>query len=264
MSKYLSKTTMLIVGGLLAVSLLIFAINFWEQEKPTVETIPPESVSATPPVTEPRVTEESGVVEKPKPATTDTVVPGQPFIEGGHYERLSETQPVQTGDKIEVVELFWYQCPHCYRLEPFITQWRHNKPENAEFVPVPAIFNERWAFDARMYYTLEALDLDRQLHADLFAAIHETRRPLTTAEQFADWAVENGADRQALNAALDSFAVETRVNFATVMSRKYGITGVPAIIVDGKYRTSVSLAGSHEKLIEVINYLVTLAAEQRG
>ncbi len=186
------------------------------------------------------------------------------FVEGGHYELLSETQPVQTGDKIEVVELFWYQCPHCYRLEPFITRWRRNKPDNAEFVPVPAVLNERWAFDARMYYTLEALDLDRQLHAGVFKAIHETRLPLDTAKRFTDWAVENGADRQTLNAAFDSFAVETKVNFATVMSRKYGISGVPAIIVDGKYRTSVSLAGSHEKLLEVIDYLVSLAAEQRA
>lgn len=186
------------------------------------------------------------------------------FVEGGHYELLSETQPVQTGDKIEVVEMFWYQCPHCYRLEPYITQWRENKPDNAELVPVPAILNERWVFGARMYYTLEALGLDRQLHAGVFKAMHETRLPLNTVEQFADWAVENGADRQALMAAFDSFGVENKINFATVMSRKYGISGVPAIIVDGKYRTSVSLAGSYEKLLEVIDYLVNLAAEQRA
>ena len=186
------------------------------------------------------------------------------FVEGGHYELLRETQPVQTGDKIEVVEMFWYQCPHCYRLEPYITQWRENKPDNAEFVPVPAILNERWAFDARMYYTLEALGLDRQLHADIFKAIHETRLPLNSVERFADWAAENGADRQAVLAAFNSFGVENKLNFATVMSRKYGLTGVPAIIVDGKYRTSVSLAGSHEKLLEVIDYLVKLAAEQRA
>ena len=193
------------------------------------------------------------------------------FVEGGHYELLNEAQPIQTGDKIEVVEMFWYHCPHCYRLEPFITRWRGNKPDNAEFVPIPAVLNARWAFDARMYYTLESLDLDLQLHADLFKAIHETRLPLGTAEQFADWAVaaqaarqiEKRVDRQTLIATFDSFTVETKVSFATVMSRKYGISGVPAIIVDGKYRTSVSLAGSHEKLLKVIDYLVNLAAKQR-
>ena len=188
----------------------------------------------------------------------------EPFVEGGHYELLRETQPVQTGDKIEVVELFWYKCPHCYRLEPYITRWRENKPENAEFVPVPAILSERWVFAARIYYTLEALGLDRQLHAEVFEALHEARRPLDTAEQFADWAVENGVDRQALLATLNSFGVQNKISFATLMSRKYGISGVPAIIVDGKYRTSVSLAGSQEKLMEVIDYLVKLAAEQRA
>lgn len=186
------------------------------------------------------------------------------FVEGGHYELLSEVQPVQTGDKIEVVEMFWYQCPHCYRLEPFITQWLEKKPDNATFVPVPAILNKNWEIGARMYYTLEALGLDEQLHAALFNAIHKTRRPFETADQFADWAAENGADRLAIAATFTSFAVENKVNFATLMSVKYGISGVPAIIVDGRYRTSVSLAGSHENLINVINHLIKLAAKKRA
>lgn len=185
------------------------------------------------------------------------------FVEGGHYELIGEAQPVQSGDKIEVVEMFWYHCPHCYRLEPFVSQWLSNKPENAAFFPVPAVLNDAWAFDARMYYTLQALGLDEQLHASMFAAIHEERRRMNTVKQFADWAVNNGVDRQELMAAFDSFAVESRLNFAAVMSRKYGITGVPAIIVDGRYRTSVTLAGSHEALFKVINYLVELAEKKR-
>lgn len=186
------------------------------------------------------------------------------FTENVHYELLREAQPVQTGDKIEVVELFWYHCPHCYRLEPFITQWQQNKPDNAELVPLPAVLNKQWAADARIYYTLEALGLAQPLHSKVFQAIHETRLPLNNKKQFVNWAVENGADRQAVIAAFDSFAVENKVNFAKVMSRKYGISGVPAIIIDGKYRTSVTLAGSHEKLMVLINYLVGLAAEQRA
>ena len=199
-------------------------------------------------------------------ALITTTLPAQEeqFVEGGHYELLSETQPVQTGDQIEVVEMFWYRCPHCYRLEPFIAQWLQNKPDNAELVEIPAILNENWAFGARMYYTLEALDLHKQLHADVFNAIHKARRPLNTLDQFADWAAENGAEREAVIAAFNSFAVTSKLNFASVMARKYGITGVPAIIIDGKYRTSVSLAGSHEKLLEVINHLVELAAKERA
>ena len=83
------------------------------------------------------------------------------FIEGGHYEVLPEVLPVQTGDKIEVVEMFWYRCPHCYRLEPYMLDWlATKKPENAEFVPIPAILNKQWAYHARAYYVFEALGLD--------------------------------------------------------------------------------------------------------
>ena len=196
--------------------------------------------------------------------SSSTVAQDDMFIEGGHYELLSEVQPVQTGDKIEVVEMFWYMCPHCYRLEPFMMQWLQNKPENVEFVPIPAVLNEKWAFHARVYYTLEALGLDEQLHARVFEAIHRERRPLKTVEQVADWVAENGGDRQAIIDTFESFAVENKLNFASVMSRKYGISGVPSIIIDGRYRTSVSLAGSYEELLEVINYLVKLAAEERA
>ncbi len=188
----------------------------------------------------------------------------EPFIEGGHYELLSEVQPVQTGEKIEVAELFWYRCPHCYRLEPYMLAWVKTKPENAEFVLIPAVLNKQWAFHARVYYTFETLGLVEQLHAALFTALHAEGKKLNSIEKIADWAAEKGADRQSIIDAFSSFAIENKLNFAQVMSRKYGISGVPSIIVDGRYRTSVSLAGSHEKLIEVINFLVAKAAEVRG
>jgi len=186
------------------------------------------------------------------------------FIEGVHYTALREAQPVQTGAQIEVAELFWYRCPHCFRLEPYIARWKRNKPANAELVEIPAILNDNWAFGARMYYTLEALGLAEELHSAVFQAIHRAKRPLNTPAQFADWAAENGADRDAVIAAIDSFAVESKMRFASLMGRKYRITGVPAIIVDGKYRTSVQLAGGHEQLLQVINHLVDKAAKERA
>lgn len=188
----------------------------------------------------------------------------QNFVEGGHYELLLEAQPVQTGDQIEVVELFWYECPHCYRLEPYISQWLQKKPDNAAFVPIPAVLGPRWAFSARMFYALEAFDFEGSLHAEVFHSIHADRRQLRTLKQFADWAAENGLDRGEVTAAFNSFAVNNKVNFAQVMTRRYGISGVPAIIVDGRYRTSVSMAGSHETLLEVIDYLIDLAAKKRA
>lgn len=186
------------------------------------------------------------------------------FTEGSHYQRLRQTQPVQTGEKIEVVEMFWYKCPHCYRLEPYITRWQNNKPENAEFVAVPAILNKNWEFDARMYYTIEALGEEKRLHAEIFEAIHAAKIRLTNFSQFADWLEKHGIPRDKIESAYKSFTVENNVSFARVVSRKYGIRGVPAIIIDGKYRTSVSLAGSHEKLLRIINYLVARSAKERA
>ncbi len=188
----------------------------------------------------------------------------EPFIEGGHYELLDEVQPIQTGDKIEVVEMFWYRCPHCFRLEPYLIEWQKHMPENAEYVPLPALLNPKWEFEARAYFTFEALGVVETVHTKYFDAIHQQRLKIDTVDKLAEWGEQNGVSGQAIKDTFFSFAVENKLNFASVMSRKYGITGVPAIIVDGRYRTSVSLAGSHEKLIELINYLIGKAAETRA
>jgi len=185
------------------------------------------------------------------------------YVEGGHYELLSEVQPVQTGDKIEVVELFWYRCPHCFRLEPYLVKWAENMPENAEYIAMPAVLNQNWILHGRAYYTFEAMGLIDQLHGKFFDAIHKDRRQFSSPEQIADWAADLGADREAFLNTYNSFAVNNKIQFANVMGKKYGITGVPAIIVDGKYRTSVSMAGSHDKLISLINFLIKKAAEER-
>jgi len=186
------------------------------------------------------------------------------FLEGGHYELLDEVQPVQTGEKIEVVEMFWYRCPHCFRLEPFLIEWQKNIPENAEYVPIPALLNPKWEFEARVFYTFDALGVLEEVHAKYFDAIHQQRLKIDTVEKLAAWSEENGVSGQAIKDTFQSFAVENKINFANVMSRKYGITGVPAIIVDGRYRTSVSLAGGHDKLIELINFLIGKAAQARA
>ena len=188
----------------------------------------------------------------------------EPFVEGEHYQLLGEVQPVQTGDRIEVAELFWYHCPHCFRLAPFIAEWRENIPAGAQYVAIPALFGERWEFDARAYYTFEALGLLNDLHGKYFSAIHEQRLNIRAAEQLADWATDNGVDGSKIPDTFTSFAVHNKLNFSSVMTRRYGITGVPNIIVDGRYRTSVSLAGSHAKLIKVINFLVEKAERQRS
>ena len=187
----------------------------------------------------------------------------EPFIEDIHYELLDEIQPVQTGNKIEVVELFWYRCPHCYRLEPYLVEWQSNMPDNVEYVPIPAILNPNWEFHARAFYTFQALGVLDPLHALLFDALHQKRLDINTLDALAEWAETNGVSGADIHKTFNSFAVENKINFANVISRKYGITGVPAIIIDGRYRTSVSLVGGHDKLIEAINYLIDKAVQAR-
>lgn len=189
----------------------------------------------------------------------------EPFQEGIHYETLAEVQPVSTGDKIEVLELFWYRCPHCNTLEVPLQKWLKNgKPQNAEYVAFPAVLSSRWEPEARAFYTMEALGILKELHGKLFYAIHSEHKSVSTAKALAEWVGEQGFSAQDVLDTYDSFAVNTKVNYAKTMTRKYGIQGVPAVIVDGKYRTSVSQAGDFDTLFEVINFLVAKAATERG
>lgn len=187
------------------------------------------------------------------------------FLEGGHYEVLGTIQAISTGDKIEVLELFWYRCPHCNSLEVPLQKWLKNgKPENAEYVAFPAVLSSSWESSARTFYTLEALDLLDELHGKVFYAIHSEHRNLDSDQRLAEWVEGEGHSAQDVLDTYNSFAVNTKLNYAKTMTKKYGIQGVPAIIVDGKYRTSVSLAGDSDALFEVINFLVEKAAAERG
>lgn len=187
------------------------------------------------------------------------------FAQGVHYEKLSNNQPVSSGDKIEVLELFWYRCPHCNTLEVPLQKWLKNgKPENAEYVAFPAVLSDRWEPGARTFYTLEALGLLDELHGKVFYAIHSEHRNLGSAERLAEWVEEQGYSAQDVLDTYDSFAVNTKLNYAKTASKKYDVNGVPAVVVDGKYRTSVSQAGDFDTLFKVINYLVDKAAAERG
>lgn len=185
------------------------------------------------------------------------------YKEGVNYEVLKQPQPVQTGDKIEVLEMFWYRCPHCYNLEPYVHRWLESKPDNAEYVAYPAILGQSWVFHARAFFTFEALGALDKLHASFFDAIHKEKRKFGGAEDLADWAAGQGQDKQAVLDAFKSFAVDTKTRHAGLLSGKYLVTGVPAIIVDGKYKTSARLAGGNAELFELVNYLVEKSQGER-
>ncbi|HIE76526.1 MAG TPA: thiol:disulfide interchange protein DsbA/DsbL [Gammaproteobacteria bacterium] len=191
-------------------------------------------------------------------------VTGQEYEQGINYFPLKIPQPVHTGDKIEVLELFWYRCPHCFELEPYLNKWLKSKPDFIEYVRLPAVLNRSWAFDARVFYTFVALGLVDSLHEAYFEAIHTDRKRIVTVEQLADWVADKGQDPQQILDTFNSFGVDSMVAHAADMSGRYETDGVPTIIVDGKYRTKVSLAGGHNELIDLMNYLALRAQSERS
>ncbi|MGD9163716.1 MAG: thiol:disulfide interchange protein DsbA/DsbL, partial [Chromatiales bacterium] len=144
--------------------------------------------------------------------------------------------------KVEVVEFFWYGCGHCYTMEPELEAWLKKKPENVVFNRVPSPLNPRWAVHAQFFYAAEALGVNEQLHKPLFEAIQVKRRKLFDKQSLIDFAVEQGVDRQKFTDAWDSFGVYVKVQQARKLGQSYGINGVPAIGIHGKYVTSGSLA----------------------
>ena len=176
--------------------------------------------------------------------------------ESSGYEELSRPQPTQTPDKVEVIEFFWYGCPHCYSFEPALSEWLKNKPENVEFIRIPAVFSKLWGKHAKAYYTAEALGVVDKVHADFFDAIQNKRQKLTSEDDLADFFAAHGVDKQAFHEAYNSFLVDAKLRQAQAMAPRYGVTGVPAIIVNGKYKVTASLAKSQDNMINVMNELI--------
>lgn len=178
------------------------------------------------------------------------------FQAGKDYKVLDKPVPTSTKDKIEVVEAFSYACPHCFSLEPATEEWLKTKPENTEFVRIPAVWRPDWEVLARAYYAAAQLGVLDKVDKPLFDAIHIEKKPLTTPEQLADFFATQGIDKTAFLNAYNSFGVETHVQRGKQLIQRYVIMGVPAFIVNGKYFVDLSTAGSAPRLFEVINYLV--------
>ena len=178
------------------------------------------------------------------------------YQEGKEYVLLTTQQPTSTGDNIEVVELFWYGCPHCSELEPQVQAWLKRKPEDVELVRMPAIVSPRWELLAQAYYTAELLDITAKIHPALFEAIHKKHMKINDEAALQAFFVDQGVSADDFKKTFNSFAVAVKMNNARQMTRRYKITGVPTIIVNGKYSTGASLAGSNQAVFEVVDYLV--------
>ncbi|MDP3333060.1 MAG: thiol:disulfide interchange protein DsbA/DsbL [Methylococcaceae bacterium] len=171
------------------------------------------------------------------------------------YEAVTPAQPTKSTDKIEVIEFFWYGCPHCYSFEPFLSKWAKTLPKNVEFIRQPAVFSELWGKHAKAYFTAEALGVVDKVHSDLFDAV-QAKQALETEDELAKFFAAHGVKESDFRTNYNSFLVDAKMRQAKTMAARYGVNGVPAIIVNGKYRTNATLAGSQEKMIDVINQLI--------
>jgi thiol:disulfide interchange protein DsbA len=179
------------------------------------------------------------------------------------YKPLANPQAVDTGDRIEVIEFFWYGCPHCFDLEPVLEKWTAKLPGDVAFRRIPAIPTPRWAPNARTFYTLEALGELERLHGQVFNAIHLDRVNLNDEKIQIEWMAKKGVDRARFDAAWKSFSVQSKTKRAVQLTRAYDVDGVPALVVDGKYLTSVSMAGSPEALLKTLDALIAKARAER-
>ena len=159
----------------------------------------------------------------------------QTFAEGVDYTILQKPIPTDNPAQVEVVEFFWYGCPHCYEFEPSVARWVKELPKDVEFKRIPAPLNRNWEIGARVYYTLESLDLLEKLHGPLFDAIHRDRLRITNERALLQWLEGKGVDTKKFSAAYRSFTVESKLKRAHQLSQAAALEGVPALLVNGKY-----------------------------
>lgn len=183
---------------------------------------------------------------------------------GKEYELLSPPQAVETGKKIEVLEIFAYTCPHCFDLEADINSWAKRLPKDVEFRRLPAIFRDSWAPFAKVFYTFEAMGLTERLHGEFFNAIHAQHVRFDSDNAIFDWVEKQGVSRKGFIDIYTSFSIQSKTLRAKQLTRAYAISGVPAVIVDGKYRTSVSNTGSHAGLLSALDQLIKQARQERA
>ncbi|MGI9235858.1 MAG: thiol:disulfide interchange protein DsbA/DsbL [Woeseiaceae bacterium] len=185
------------------------------------------------------------------------------FKESQHYVRMVPTQPTVGGaDKIEVAEFFWYGCPHCYDMEPFINKWADEKDPGVRFVKVPATWNSLVRLHAQLYYTEEVLVRNGVIkdpagfREAVFQEYHRRGNRMTSEAAILKVFARFGVTEEQFSSTWNSFEVNQKLRVADDLSRRYSISSVPAIVVNGKYRTAAGEAGGYPKLMELIDELV--------
>lgn len=182
-----------------------------------------------------------------------------PPVQDKEYRVINPAQPGDGSKKIEVVEFFYYGCPHCYDLEPALKNWLKRKPADVEFRQQPAVFRENWIPLTKTYFALDALGLLPKLSDKVYSAVHDEGLGLSDEAMMSKWISQQGVDPVKFSEAYRSFAVQNNVQRAIQITRDYQVKGTPSIAVAGKYITSPSMTGGFDRFFEVVDQLIEMA-----
>lgn len=178
------------------------------------------------------------------------------FVEGRDYRRLGNPAPVPGHGKIDVVEFFWYGCPHCHALEPALDAWAAKLPADVAFRRMPVIFGALHEAHARLFFALEALGQLPTVHKRVFAALHVQRRRLDKPEDIAAFVAEQGVDKAKFQEAYNGFGTASKVRQSQQLAQAYALEGVPALGIAGRFLTAGSMAGSNERALQAADFLI--------
>ena len=189
-------------------------------------------------------------------AQVQTSLSNEKYTQGVHYELIDNPTTVRDPSKVEVIEVFWFGCNHCYALEPYLARWKKEMPEDVSFSKSPATWNEMLKTHARMYYTAKALGIEQQFIPAAFNTIQNERRMLTGNTELEYFFMGFDIEREKYKSVNRSFGVSNAVDQADKRMKQWEITGVPVIIVNGKYRVGASRTVGTDGLFDVVDFLV--------
>ena len=190
------------------------------------------------------------------------MLPG--LVGAAGYEPIDPPQNTSAADKVEVIEFFWLGCPHCYQAEPVIAAWEKDKPDYINFVREAPPLNPSWENHSRAFYAAQLMGHEHEFVEAMFKAIHENRERMRKPSDIADLAAEVGMDRDKFLSTMKSFAVEGKLRRSVQLAKGAGITGVPAVVINGKYRTGAQLAGGYPGMVDTINERAEFERKEMG
>lgn len=180
----------------------------------------------------------------------------EPYIAGKDYAVIDKPVRTRSSDTVEVVEVFWYGCSHCYRFKPLVTQWKNALPDDVDFWQSPAIWNDSMQLHAQAFYTAQALGVLDSLHEALFKALIVERKPLNKPQAIEALFVDYGVAPEDFRKTFNAFGIESQVKQAQARTHAYQISGTPELMINGKYRVSGRLASSQQKMLDIASFLI--------